>query len=82
MIGKEDPNLTPVKEASWLRALRALSLTMRLVISLFMGAIIGVAGGALFPPFTHIRELARLRDVGAITREDYEARKREILSKL
>ncbi|MGO4562685.1 SHOCT domain-containing protein [Rhizobiales bacterium 3FA27D7] len=54
MIGKEYPNPNPVKKASWLRALRALSLTMRLVISLFMGTMIGVAGGALYPPLTHI----------------------------
>ncbi|TYL21388.1 SHOCT domain-containing protein, partial [Streptococcus pyogenes] len=29
-----------------------------------------------------LRELARLRDIGAITPEDYETRKREMLSEL
>jgi hypothetical protein len=40
--------------APWLRALRVFSLTMRLGISLFLGAMIAVAGGALYPPLTHI----------------------------
>lgn len=56
MIGKDgpSPDLEPARAAPWLRAFRALSLTMRLVISLFMGTMIGVAGGALYPPLTHI----------------------------
>ena len=56
MIGKEgpSPNLKPAGTAPWLRALHALSLMMRLVISLFLGTMIGVAGGALFPALTHI----------------------------
>ncbi|MGO4562133.1 SHOCT domain-containing protein [Rhizobiales bacterium 3FA27D7] len=56
MIGKEGPrpNHNTASAAPWLRALRALSLTARLVISLFLGTMIGVAGGALFPALTHI----------------------------
>ncbi len=55
MIGKEGPstNLEPAG-APWLRAFHALLLMMRLVISLFLGTMIGVAGGALYPPLTHI----------------------------
>lgn len=53
MIGKEAPSSSPepAGRAPWLRA---VSLTMRLAISLFLGAMIGVAGGALYPPLNHI----------------------------
>ncbi len=56
MINKEkpSPDHNSAEAAPWLRALRALSLTVRLGISLFLGTMIGVAGGALFPALTHI----------------------------
>ena len=56
MIGKETPNSSPgpAGPAPWRRALRVLSLTMRLGVSLFLGTMIGVAGGALYPPLTRI----------------------------
>lgn len=56
MIGKEgqSPNHSTAGAAPWLRALRAVSLTVQLVTSLFLGTMIGVAGGAVFPALTHI----------------------------
>lgn len=56
MIDNTEPSSdrSTLGTASWLRALRALSLTVRLGISLFLGTMIGVAGGAVFPALTHI----------------------------
>jgi len=56
MIDNTEPssNRNIVGTAPWLRALRAFSLVARLGASLFLGTMIGVAGGALLPALTHI----------------------------